>query len=63
MANQPANGLVPVYVSGADTVSARMPYPGEQETTGARGAPILVITRQGGAQELYDSSTHAVICK
>lgn len=55
-----SDGLVPVRVSGADIVSARMPYPGEPGTS---RAPVLVITRQDGAQELYDATTHVVICE
>jgi hypothetical protein len=61
--DQPLDGLVPVRVSGGDVVSARMPYLNELASPDIGHGVILVITRQGGAVELYDATTHTVVCE
>lgn len=54
--------MIHISVSGADIVTARMPYPHEQKSMGIGWVPVLVITRQGGARELYDATKHVAIC-
>ena len=58
MANQSLNGLVPIFVHTCDTITARMPYPHEQRTLNIEWVPLLVVTRQEGDQEIYDSTKY-----
>lgn len=54
--------MVQISVSKADIVTARMPDPDEQNSMSIGWVPILVITRENGATELYDATKHVAVC-
>jgi len=58
----PTGSMIHVNVSDTDVVTARMPYSYEQKSMGIGWVPLLVITRQGGAVELYDATKHVAVC-